>query len=591
MVDCLDAEDELNCQPLSPPSLQDDHGIKKHLFSGKELEGEILVRSGSSYSVKRRVPVNDIQSVGIHQETVQNQTNKDLPKISNITEMSSSLWRNLEIEENKFELPHRAEHTSESLLHKKVPRDLSADEQFSRIGSYSDRFLGHAVISHYDRKPEFNSHSPENAEVMQTTADELFIYNTQKISKSFIEAKIENISEEASDMQSDAVPGGITQSNTMSHGKTQDNIMPHGETKGNTVSHGEIQVNAMSHDETQNSTMSHGETQDNTVSHGKTQSSTMPHGKIKGNAISHGETQNSTMSHNETQGSIMSDGERQGYAISHGEIQGNAILYGDTQGNKLYYDETQSSIISENTPQSSTVSDRTQTSIWPDKVTKGETKSDKVTETESKFLSVTQLNGIDNTTKIESVPIAMPLEGSAINSESDLSSTANIQPAKREKSLLYLNMSNHHVTSSEDALEVEFVSTASVPDEYSTLTESFVHLTPLPITDLAPTEGSVSTDWTEQALKSTTHENEFEEELGVSELTELETSDEVAGTFTADITTLLPLNRNDGSESPFPVTESKFSTFGSTLSSSDSTYSPPSKRINVTSGSTFNCKM
>jgi hypothetical protein len=516
VVDCLGAEVELNCQPLSPPSLTTGHGIKQHLHVGKESEEEILIRRKSNLSMERGVPINGIQSIGWDEEMVENQTNNEHSKVPNTTESS-------EIKENKYDLIHRVEQNSKPLLHKKVTRALSTDKQVSQIDSLSDRMLDHAHVSHYDRKPEFNTHSLENVQVTQTTADELLIYNTQKTYMSFIETKPENISDDPiqtdkafySVMQSDAIHEEITQNNTMSQGETQGSTISYDEIQGNTMSEGKTQSTTMSRGETEGNTMSHGKTQGNIIlygevqgnsmihsetqsdmSHSKTQDNTVSYDEIKGNAMPCGESQSNTMSHGETQSNTMSHSVTQGNSIPDSETWGNTISDSETWGNTISDGETQNSTRPESIMQSNTVSDGTiQTSIWPDKVTKQETKSDKVTERESKFLNVTHMDSIDDTIEVESVfNVTTPTEEAVINTASESYSTANVRSARKAKSLLFTNIPSHLVTRKEDMFELGFTSTTSVLDEYSNLTESFVGSASLTVTgtisDLATTEGS-----------------------------------------------------------------------------------------------------
>jgi hypothetical protein len=546
MVDCLDAEDELNCKPLSPPSLQSGHSIKHHLLSGRGSEEEILIRKKSNLSMKRRVPFSSMQYVGSEEEEmVESQTNNEHSKIPNTTE-------NLEVEEEKFDLH------SKSLLQKKVTRDLSADKQVSQIYSISDRMLGLAHISHYDSKPAFNTHSLENTQVMKTTADELIVHNTPKTYMSFIETKPDYISDDPvqtdetydSVMLSDAIYNEITQTNTMSQGETQSNTVYQSESQGTSISDGEVQGSSMSDGETQDNTMHAGETQGNTMSDGETQGSTVPDGETQGNIMSHGDTQSST--------------------------------------------------IPESITQSNTASDSTiETSIWLHKVTKQETKSDKVTKRDSKFLNVMHMYSTGNTIEAEPVLNFMTLtEEEAINTESESYTTTNIKPARKGKSLRFTTLPTQLSTNKENMSELGFTSATSVLDEYSNLSESSVAPASSTVTDavsdLIPTEGSVFAGLTEQTLRSTAYVNAFEDQLGISEPVDLKTSTDVAGTFTADITTEVPLNKTDESESTIPVTEeieSKSSTLSSTLLSPLSTHSPHSDGMNITSNSTFNCKM
>jgi hypothetical protein len=138
-------------------------------------------------------------------------------------------------------------------------------------------------------------------------------------------------------------------------------------------------------------------------------------------------------------------------------------------------------------------------------------------------------------------------------------------------------------------LEIGFQSTVSVPDEYSTLTESAIGPSALTAidnsSDFIPFESSVFTYWTEQ---STTHVNEVQKQHEVSDLREFKTTNKVSGTFPASISEIT-VNKNY--ESTFPVT-GRFdfkSARNLPLSSSRSSRSPPGTGLNVTSSSTFNC--
>jgi hypothetical protein len=585
MVDCLAAEDELNCHSLSPPSLKTGHGTKQHILAGKESEEEILIRRKSDLSTERRVPINGMQSIGWDEHMVENQAHSEHTEVSNTAESS-------EIKENKFDLLHRVEPDSVSLVHKKVTRDLSTDKQVSQIDFRSNKMLGHADVSHYDRKPEFNTHSLEKVKIIQTTADELLIYNTQKMYTSLTETKPENISDDSIQtggasafvMQSDAIHEEITQNNTMSQsetqgstisygdiqgnkmsgGKTQGTTMSHGETQGNTMSHGKTEGNIVSYDEVQGNKMIYGETQSkmfynktqgNTASYDEIQGNAVPHGKTKGNTMCPGETQGSPTADGETQDSTMADGETQGSTMADGETHGNTILHNETQGNVIPDEETQQSTMLESITQSNTIFDTMiKTNIWPDKVIKQGMNSDKLTEGESKFLNV-----------------------------------ANVQSVRKAKSLLFTTIPSH-VTRKEDMFELGFTSISSVLDEYSNVTDSFIGSGSLTVTgsvsDFAVTEVSVLTDLTEQSLKSTTYTNAVEDQLGISEQIELKTSEEVADTFTEDITTSVPLNKRPN----IPVTE-KFGSKSPTFLSRGSTRSLTSDGVNVASSLTFNCKM
>ncbi|XP_021924195.1 uncharacterized protein LOC110831956 [Zootermopsis nevadensis] len=567
VVDCLDAEDELNCQSLSPPSLKTVHDIKQHLLAGRESEKEILLRRKSNLSMERGVPVTGIQSIGWNEEMVENRTSNEHSEVPNTTESS-------EIMENKLDLLHRIKQNSKQLLHKKVTRDLSNDKHVSLIDFPSEKMLGQANVSHYDRKPEFNIHSLESMQVVQTTADELLTHNTEKTYTSFIEIKPENITDDQ--IQTDETSDFVMQSDTTHEEITQNNTMSQSQTQGSTISYGELQGNTMFEDKTQGTTVSHGETEGSTVSSGKTQGKIILFGEVPGNSMIYDETQ-SSVSHSKTE-DIM---------VSYDEIQGNVVPH-----------ETQSSTMPGSTAQSNTVSDNTmKTSIRPDELTRQETKSDGVTEGENEFINVMHLNNI-NTREAESVFNDMtPTEAvTVIDISSDSYSTANVKSARKAKSLLFATIPNH-ATRKEDMFELGFISAASILDEYINLTESFVGSESLTVTgtvsDLATTEGSVFTDLTEQSLKSTTYINAVEDKAGISESIELKIN-KAAGTYAADVTTLVPLNKNYESEMTISVTEvfeSKSSTLGSTLLSSGSTHAPSSDEMNVTSSSTFNCKV
>jgi hypothetical protein len=149
---------------------------------------------------------------------------------------------------------------------------------------------------------------------------------------------------------------------------------------------------------------------------------------------------------------------------------------------------------------------------------------------------------------------------------------------------------SHPVATKVDTLEFRFQSTVSVPDEYSTLTESAIGPSKLTAIDNASDfilfEGSEFTYWTEQ---STTRVNDVEKH-GVSDLREFKTTNKVSDTFPANISEIT-INKNY--ESGFPVTgrfDSK-SALNLPHSSSKSSRSPHSTGLNVTSSSTFNCHM
>jgi hypothetical protein len=582
MVDCLDAQDELSCHSSLSRALKTDHGIQ-HFISAKELEDEILTRRARVLSMETGTHINDTQFLGVAEETAENQTNKEHSKSLNISDTLSSFGRNLELLENKFNFPYGEEHTPKSVLHKKVTKEVLIDKEVSPTGFLGDDIYDH---SHYSRKTKFNIDFPENKQVMQTTADELFTHSTQNISTSLIETNTENISDaelEADEgsvinIQNDAMPDGVTQRNKMFQGETQGNTVLYGETQGNTMHYRESQGDAVYYSETQDKTEPYGETVANTMSYGELGDTIMSHGVTKDSTVLHGQTERNTMFYEEKQEKTISNSKMQ---ISK--------LYVEELNNTMSHHETQDHLRSESTTQNSTLSgSKTQASIWSDKVAKRETKPSNGRGRGSGFL-VTQNNSIHSITGGESVfNIIAQTEG---KSESELSPTASVQTAVRARSSQFSKMSDHPVTTRGDTLERGFLSTVSVPDEYSTLTESSIGPSTLTVIENAsgfvPFESSLFMYWTEQ---STTHVNEVEEQHGISDLRELKTSNEVAGTFPASIPET-PLNKNY--ESTFPVAGRFDSKLTRTLphTSSRSSRSPPSTGINVTSSPTFNCKM
>ena len=646
MVDCLDAQDELNCHPSLSRALKIDRVIK-HLISSKELEDEILMRRARVLSMETGTQITDTHSLGVVKETTDNQTNKERSKVLNITNNPSSFGRNLELLGNKFNFRYGEEHTPKSNIHKKGTRGVSVDEEVSTNGFLGDNIYDH---SRYSRKTIFSNTLHENKQVMQTTADELFTPNAQNIATPFTETKSENISDaelEADEgsvinMQNDAMRHGVTHRNKMFEGETQGNTVFYGETQGNTVLYGETQGDAVYYNETHGDTMSYDETQEDTVYRGKTQGMTEPygetiasttsygelgdtimsHGGIEDSTVLHVETQSNTVFYDETQEDTVSHGETQGTTepygetvattttsygelgdtiMSNGGIEDSTVLHVETQKNTMFFEEKQDNTIpsskmqsstlyveemnntvshhetqgllsSESIIQNTTLSDsKTQISIWPDKVAKRETKVGNIPGKGSGFL-VVQKNNTNNVTE----------------SESELSPAENIQTSVRAQSLHFLKMS-HPVTTRVDTFEIGFQSTVSVPDEYSTLTESAIGPSTLTAIDnagdFALFEGSVFTSWTEQF---TTRVNEVEKQHGVSDMREIKATNKVSGTFPASISEIT-VNKNY--ESTFPVT-GRFdfkSALNLPLSSSRSSRSPPSTGLNVTSSSTFNC--
>jgi hypothetical protein len=572
------------------------------LISSKELEDEILMRRARVSTMKTGTPITDTHSFGVVGETIHNQTNKERSEVLNVTDNSSSFGRILELLANKFNSRYEEEHTPKSDLHKEGTREVSVDEEVSTNGFLGDNIYDH---SHYSRKTIFGIALDENKQVVQTTADELFTPNAQNIAMSFNETKAENISDaelEADEgsvinMQNDAMPHGVTHRNKMFQGETQGNTVFYGETQGNTVLYGETQGDAMYYNEMQGDTMSYDETQEDTVSRNETQGRTEPYDEMVANTTSYGELGDTIMSHGGIKGSTVLHGETQNNTMFFEEKQDNTMpsskiqsstLFVEELNNTISHRETQGLLRSESTIQNSTLSDsKTQISIWSDKVTKKETKAGNIPGKGNGFL-VVQKNNTHNITEGESVFNSIAhKEG---NSESELSPAKNVQTSIKAQSPHFLKMS-HPVTTRVDTLEIGFQSTVSVPDEYSTLTESAIGQSRLTAVDNASDfiqfEGSVFTYWTE---RSTTRVNEVEKQHGVSDLREFKTTNKVPGTFPASIS---EINKNKNYESTFPVTgrfDSK-SALNLPLSSSRSSRSPHSTGLNVTSSSTFNCNM
>lgn len=601
MVDCLDAQDELNCHPSLSRALKTDRGIKR-LISSKELEDEILMRRARVSSLETGTQITDTHSLGVVEETIDNQTNKERSKVLNVIDNSSSFGRNQELLTNKFNVRYGEEHTPKSDLHKEGTREVSVDEEVSTSG-----FLGDNIYdrSRYSRKTIFGVTLHENKQVMQTTADEsdeLFTSNAQNIATPFTETKAENISDaelevdEGSviNMQNDAMPLGVTHRNKMFLGETQGNTVFYGETQGSTVLYGETQGDAVYYDETQGDTMSYDETQEEEVSHGETQGMTEPngdetvantnsYGELGDTIMSHGEIKNSTVLHDETQNNKMFFEEKQDNTMPSSKMQ-SSTFYVEELNKTVSHHETQGLLRSESTIQNSTLSDsKSQISIWSDKVAKRGITPGK----ESGFL-VVQKNDTHNATEGESVfNSTAHTEG---NSESELSPAENVQTSIKAHYPHFLKMS-HPVTTRVDALEIGFQSTVSVPDEYSTLTEGAIGPSTLTAienaTDFILFEGSVFTYWTE---RSTTRVNELVKQHGVSDLREFKTTNKVSGTFPASIS---EITENKNYESTFPVIgrfDSK-SAPNLPLSSTRSSHSPHRTGLNVTSSSTFNCNM
>ena len=592
MVDCLDAQDELNCHSSLSLALKTDHGIK-HLISSKELEDEILMRRARVLSMETGTHITDTHSLGVVEGTVNNQTNKEHSKVLNITDNSSSFGRNLESLANKFNFQYGEENTPKSEVHKKGTREVLVNKEVSTNGFLDDNIYDH---SHYSRKTKFNIALHENKQEMQTSADELITHSAQNISTSFIETKAENIYDaeletdevSVSNMQNDAKLLGVTQRNKMFQGETQGNTVLYGETQGDAVYYNETQGDTMSYDETQEDKVSHGETQGKTEPYGETVPNTMSYGELGDTIMSHGGVKDSTMLRGDTQSNTVFYEEKQDNTMPSSKMQSN-ILYVEELNNTVSHHGTQSHLRSESIIQNTTLSDsKTHISIWPDKVAKRETIAGNILGRGSGFF-VIQKNNTHNVTEGESVfhSIAQT-EG---NSESELSPAANVQAAVRAQSPQFLKMSDHPVTTRVDTVETGFQSTVSVPDEYSTLSESAIGPSTLTAIDNASDfilfEGSVFTYWTE---RPTAHENEVEEQHGVSDLREFKITNKVAGTFPASISEITIYKNH---ESTFPVTgrfDSK-SALTLPLSSSRSSRLPPSNGINVTSSSTFNCKM
>ncbi|PNF13768.1 hypothetical protein B7P43_G13137 [Cryptotermes secundus] len=609
VVDCLDAEDELNCKPSMT-----DHGIK-HLLSGKELEEEIMTKRESSLPMERRGQVNDVQSAGTDEETVDSKINEEKSKLSDIIENSSSSLKHLEIMESKFNLPNMIEHTSRTLLHKEDTNDLLTDKDGSESGFLNVRISDHTNVNDYNNKEDFNAYSLGNGQLVHTVADVLSTYNTQKLSASSVERKAKNTSndlvqtDEISDifMQNDAKPAELIQSYSMSQAEKQGNTVPHGETQGST-SYGEVKGISVFTIETQRNAMFRSGIQFNTMPLGEIQVNTTPLGEIQGSTVSYTVTQDNTIFYGETERNTTDFSEAQGSSISFGEIQSSTIysetlnntiskseteshkIYSETLSNTIPLSETQDNISSENTTERNPVSDiTTQNSILPDKVTKRETNSGKIRRRESRFF-VAQMSSIYNARGME--PIFNIMTPKDEITESKSLSTTNSQPAIKTNSLLFSNISP--VTKKQDALEVEFSSADSGLDVYSTSTENFIAPSSMSVnynvSDLSPVKSLVLTDQNKQSLKFITHKNKDEEETGISEP---KTSIEVDSIFSANITSSIPLHGNDDSESisSFTGWSESLSARGSPHPSSDSTYSPPTNGANDTSSLTFNCKV
>ena len=602
MVDCLDAQDELNCHPSLSRALKTDRGIK-HLISSKELEDEILMRRARVSSMKTGTQINDTHSLQVVEETIHNQTNKEHSKVLNVTDNSSSFGRNLELLANKFNFQYEEEHTPKSDINKEGPREVLVDEEVSTNGFLDDNIYDH---SRYSRKTIFGTALHENKQVMQTTADELFTPNAQNTATSFNETKAENMSDaelEADEgsvinMQNDAMLHGVTYRNKMFQGETQGSTVFYGETQGNTVLYHETQGDVVYYNETQGDTVSYDETQEDILSRSETQGTTEPYGEMVANTTSYGdELGDKIMSHGGIKGSTVLHGETQNNTMFFEEKQDNTMLSSKMQSSTLFVEElnntvshheTQGLLRSESTIQNSTLSDsKTQISIWSDKVAKRETKAGNIPGKGNGFL-VVQKNNTHNVTEGESVFNSIAYK--AGNSESELSPAENIQTSIRTQSPHFLKMS-HPVTTRVDMLEIGLQSTVSVPDEYSTLTESATGPSRLSAIDNASDfklfEGSVFTSWTE---RSTTRVNEVEKQHGVSDLREFKITNKVSGTFPASIS---EINKNKNYKSTFPVTGSfdSKSALNLPLKSSRSSHSPLSTGLNVTSSSTFNCKM
>jgi hypothetical protein len=578
VVDCLDAEDELNCKPLLSPSLTTDHGMKR-LLSGRELEEEILSKGESSLLMERGGQVNDIQPAGTDEETVENETNEEESKILYINENSPSLLKRLERRDNEFNLPERVEYSTRSLLHKK-----DTNKQVSERGFLDERIVDLTHVSDYNKKEEFSADSLENAQLVQTVTGVVLPHNAQKLSTSYIVRKAENtkdypiLTDEVSDifMENDAKLTAPTPSYSMSLAEKQDNTMSYGKMQGSTLSYDDIkdisvfssktQSNATSRDETQVNMMLLGEIQGTTVSHAETQDNTVSYGETQRNTVDFNEARSNTIYYTETQGS-MAYSETMSNTVSQNETQSNTI-YSEALGNTVSQRETQDNISSGGTTESNPVSDSTtQNSILPDEVTKRETNPAKVRRRESRFLVARHVRGMESLFNI------MTQKELA---ESKSSSAANAQPAINTDSSLFSNVSP--VTSKQAALEIEFSASPS---------PSSVHYN---INDLSPAKSLVLTGRNEQSLKYVKHGNEDGEETKISEP---KTNIEVAGVFIENITSSISLNINNDSESTpsFAEWSESLSTRGSSHSSPESTHLFPSYGANGTSSLTFNCKM
>jgi hypothetical protein len=547
VVDCLDAEDELNCKPLLSHSLMTGHDIK-HLLSGRELEEEILSKGESSLLMERGGQVNNLQSAGTDEAII-----------------------------------------LRSLLHKKDTNDQLTNKQVSERGFLDESIVDRTHISDYNKKEEFSADSLENAQLVQTVTDLVLPYNAQKLSTSYVVGKAENtnrypiLTDAVSDtfMQNDAKIAAPTPSYSMSLAEKQNNTVSYGKVQGSTLSYDEVkdisvfssktQSNAMSRDEKQvnmmplseieGTTVSHAETRDNTVSYGETQQNTMDFDEARSNTLYYTETQGSTV-YSETMSNTISQNETQ-----------SSTIYSETLGNTMSQSETQDNISSRSATESNPVSDSTtQNSILPDEVTKRETNPSKVRRRESRFL-VAQMSSIHHVRGMESLfNIMTPKE---VFTEFKSSSTADAQPAIRIHSSLFSNVSP--VTNKLAALEIEFSASPS---------PSSLHYN---INDLSPAKSLVLTGGNEQSLKYIKHGNE---DGGQTKISEPKTNIEVAGVFIENITSSISLHENNDSESPpsFAEWSGSLSTRGSSHSSPESTHLFPSYGANGTSSLTFNCK-
>jgi hypothetical protein len=530
VVDCLDAEDELNCKP----SVMTNHSIKC-LHSGRELEEEILSKEESSFLMERGGQDNEMLR---------------------------------------------------PLLYKKDTRNLLTNEQVSERGFLEEKTVDLTHANNYNKEGELNADSLENLQLMQTVADVVLPYNAQKLSTSDIVRKAENENDytiptdEVSDifMQNDTKFAALTpsysmsladkQDNTVSDSKIQGSTLSYGEEKGISVFSSQTQSNAVSNDETQvimmpldeiqGTTVSHAESEDNTVSYSETQRNTTDFNKAPSNTISYTETQGS-MVYRETLSNT-----------SQSETLSNTI-YSETFGSTMPQGETQDNTSSGSITESNLVSDSTrQNGILPE-VTKRETNHDKVRRRENRFL-VAQMSNIHHVRGMESLfSIMTPKEEIT---ESKSSSAAEAQPPIKTDSSLFSNISS--VTNKEDALEIEFSASPS-PVNYN-------------INDLSSAKSLVLTGRNEQSLKYIKHGNEDEEG---SKISEPKTVIEVAGVFIENITSSMSLRGNSDSESTpaFAEWSESLSTHRSSHSSPESTHFSPRYGANITSSLTFNCKM